>query len=705
MRKGFLGFSIVVLTGITAAVVSAQTTGNPPPPLPRSTPPPAIQGPGQGPSTSTIIENAFARLKDGATREQREKGYAKLLEGQRHVENAKRSGRNEYEQNIRLAKQSFLSALEADPSISEAYVAVAELSTIDEAIKIVGFAVKINPNSYSGHRMLGRVYTIKARLTEANFDKSFVEKAIAEWKEVSRLDPRGAEPWAYLSELYNRMDRPAEELEALNKWIGSVAPASRMDFEFYRRASGGGDLSPENASIRLARAFLKAGRDKEALEVISRKIADEPDNEEAVELLKQAMEKSGKDSAAQVIQALEQAVYANPANVTLVEVLAATQSRMGMTDAAIKTIQNSISKLDKSEKLTVARLQLALGDTYAEAEKPSDAIAAYEDALKTQGIAAGTSLNEADRFFASQVISGIIQLHKNNQQYDEAKAVIERTREMFGKEDPFADLQLLKLLRDSGKKAEALKAVKALRVKAPTSDEYFYQEAMILTEMGRVEEAVAMIRTKIVNKGKILTNQAAATRDINNYLMISQLYTQAKQGPKAVDAAQTALMLAQGDDLKQIVLLSLATAQNEAGDFKASEKTLRDIIEKTPDNFTALNNLGYFLADRGEKLEEALQMIQKAVKAQPENSSFLDSLGWAHFKLGNLDEAEKYLRESLRHDAAASATLDHLGDVYAKQGKLELARVHWQKALNLTTDNAEVAKIKAKLSKKTTSKN
>ncbi len=694
MNKGFLGFCFSILLSATVLGGNAYAQ-DVPAPLP--TPKPVAT-----PLVSTVLENALAKLGDGAvTREQREKAYAKLLEGQRFLETAKRAlTQNEYQVNVRLSKASFQSAVELDPSLSEAYTAIAELSTIDEAVRIAVLALKVNPDSYAAHRMLGRVYTLKGRLTEANFDKSFVEKAITEWKEVARLDPRGSEAWAYLSELYNRTNRSAEELDALNKWIGSVAPASRFEYDFYRRATGGQDLAPEGASLRLARALLKANRDREALEVISRKIADEPESDEAVELLKQALEKTGKESTAQVIGSLQQAVYANPSNVSLVEVLAGIQSRAGMTDDAVKTLQIAIDKLDKSEKLSIARLQFTLGDTYAETGNSKEAVAAYEASLKTSGVGDGVVTDESDRFFATQVLSSIVQLHKNAQRFEEAKAAIERAREIFGKDDPFADLQLLKLLRDSGKKAEALRTVRALRQKTPTSDEYFYQEAYILTDLGRVEEAVTMIKTKVVNKGKVATAPQSVTRDINNYLTISGLYTQAKQGTKAVDAAQTALALAQSEDLKQIVLLTLATAQNEAGDFKSSEKTLRDVLEKTPDNTTALNNLGYFLAERGEKLEEALQMIQKAVKAQPENPSFLDSLGWAHFKLGNYEEAEKNLKEANRRDASSATILDHLGDVYAKQGKLDLARVVWQKALNLTSDNDEVAKIKAKLGKK-----
>jgi tetratricopeptide (TPR) repeat protein len=639
-------------------------------------------------------------VNNGVTREQREKGYAKLLEGQRFLETAKRSlTKNDYDVNIRLAKQSFQNAAESDPSLSEAYTAIAELSTVDEAVRISQLALKLNANNYGAHRMLGRVYTLKARLTEANFDKSFIEKAIGEWKEVARLDPRGSEAWAYLSELYDRTGHSPEELDALNNWIGSVAPAARFEYDFFRRATGGQDLSPESAYLRLAKALLKANRDKEALDLISRKIADEPDSEEAVDLLKQALGKAGKENAVQAIQSLQQAVYANPGNVSLVEVLAGLQLNAGMPDEAVKTLKTSIAKLD--DKAAVSRLQNTLGDIYAAGGNDKDAVATYEAALKTQGIdGVAPVVDESDRFFATQVLSNLVQLHKNAQRFEEAKAVVERSRAILGKDDPFADLQLVKLLRDTGRKQEALKTVKALRLKTPTSDEYFYQEAYILTELGRVEEAVAMVKTRIVNKGKVVTAPASASVDINNYLTITDLYSRAKLGPKAVDAAQTALALAQSDDMKRMVMISLASAQNDAGDFKAAEKTLQDVLEKDPENVRALNNLGYFLTERGERLDEALRLIQKAVKAQPDNPSFLDSLGWVYFKMNNYDEAEKQLREAARKDPSSSTSLDHLGDVYAKQGKLDLARITWQKALNLTTDNTEVAKIKAKLGKK-----
>ena len=90
-------------------------------------------------------------------------------------------------------------------------------------------------------------------------------------------------------------------------------------------------------------------------------------------------------------------------------------------------------------------------------------------------------------------------------------------------------------------------------------------------------------------------------------------------------------------------------------------------------------------------------MIERAVAAAPENAAFLDSLGWAHFKLGRLDPAEKYLLDSLKLRPDSAAVLEHLGDVYLKQGKEEMARHKWQEALLVSHERGEAARLKQKL--------
>lgn len=134
-----------------------------------------------------------------------------------------------------------------------------------------------------------------------------------------------------------------------------------------------------------------------------------------------------------------------------------------------------------------------------------------------------------------------------------------------------------------------------------------------------------------------------------------------------------------------------------SGDFKAAEETLRQLLRQMPDNPIALNNLGYFLLERDEKINEAFELIQQAVKIDPTNSSYLDSLGWAYFKLGKFSEAEDYLKEAAGLNPTSATINEHLGDVYQKQNKTELARAAWQKALNLASGAADSARLKRKL--------
>jgi Flp pilus assembly protein TadD len=100
---------------------------------------------------------------------------------------------------------------------------------------------------------------------------------------------------------------------------------------------------------------------------------------------------------------------------------------------------------------------------------------------------------------------------------------------------------------------------------------------------------------------------------------------------------------------------------------------------QAPDNQHAYNALGYSLADRNVRLPEALKLIRKAQGMAPDDPFIMDSMGWVHYRMGNLDEAEAQLRRAygLRNDADIAV---HLGEVLWKQGKKDEARELWRAA-------------------------
>lgn len=116
------------------------------------------------------------------------------------------------------------------------------------------------------------------------------------------------------------------------------------------------------------------------------------------------------------------------------------------------------------------------------------------------------------------------------------------------------------------------------------------------------------------------------------------------------------------------------------------ESRLKRVIELKPDNAQALNALGYTLVDRTQRAVEGLKLIEQAHALAPSDPFILDSMGWAHFRLGNLSESEKFLRRALaeRPDPEIAA---HLGEVLWVKGERDHAQEVWQSQLKETPDN------------------
>jgi tetratricopeptide (TPR) repeat protein len=127
--------------------------------------------------------------------------------------------------------------------------------------------------------------------------------------------------------------------------------------------------------------------------------------------------------------------------------------------------------------------------------------------------------------------------------------------------------------------------------------------------------------------------------------------------------------------------LGLADLYNDAGRDADAERTLRQLLDVEPANGEALNYLGYLLANRGRSLDEAVRLVERALVVEPGNPAYLDSLGWAHFRRGNLDEAEKYLTPAAAQLPRNAVVQDHLGDVFARRGRWADAIAAWTRAL------------------------
>jgi tetratricopeptide (TPR) repeat protein len=149
---------------------------------------------------------------------------------------------------------------------------------------------------------------------------------------------------------------------------------------------------------------------------------------------------------------------------------------------------------------------------------------------------------------------------------------------------------------------------------------------------------------------------------------------------KVLDAALA------GDPDSTDLLYDVAMVAEKLDRIDEAESRLKRVIELKPDNAQALNALGYTLVDRTPRTAEGLKLIEKAHALAPEDPFILDSMGWAHFRLGNLEESERFLRRALaeRSDPEIAA---HLGEVLWAKGERGRAREVWQTQLKENPDN------------------
>lgn len=669
-------FALVLGSLIILAVhsnISGQTPASPQAQSPQSS---------QQTNSTAVAPTITSGAQDDRVR--RAQGYAKLLEGQRYLSGVREEGTTAAVA-LRSAQQAFEQAIVLYPKLTEAYTALAEthlyLGNAEEAERRAGEAVKLDANNFGSHRILSRIYTERAGLRENQIDASFASKAISELREAARLKPEDAEAWALLGELYEATGKTDEAINAFSQWLAAPAP---LDSRFYRYITGGRELSPAAAAARLGQALLRAGRTKEAITALRRAVQLDSSNREYAEALGQAIAQS--DDPAEALGELEKIAAGDPSNVNSQLLLARAKARAGRTDEAISDLKKSIARFPNEEDTVELRLELA--QLLSDALRYDEAITAYKDALRVGGIGSQPIATTEQRTFAVQIYGRIIDLQRQAGRDQDARASIERLRSLIGNDNPLVDYQLVTYLRDSRKLTEALEVVRGARRRFPQISEFLRLEAYVLTDLGKVDEAATLLRTQLSN----------GTQDYNTYVTLASLYTQAGRGREAVESARKALELAgQQPGLQTQAQLVLASAQERAGDPKGAEDSLRQVLRREPANSTALNNLGYYLTERGEKLNEALEMILRAHRAEPTNSSFLDSLGWVYFKLNRVVEAEKYLTEAVRRDSTSATVQEHLGDLYQKLGKSEQARAAWQRALTLSTEAEETARIKAKL--------
>jgi tetratricopeptide (TPR) repeat protein len=254
---------------------------------------------------------------------------------------------------------------------------------------------------------------------------------------------------------------------------------------------------------------------------------------------------------------------------------------------------------------------------------------------------------------------------------------------------PLAQLLLSDVLSAQNKPEESLAILAEFPPSSPYSWSARLRIAAILEMLDRTEEAITRLREM----------SAEAPSRAGAEMQLGDLLRAKKRFNEAVDAYDEAIRRLQADGMPErwSLFYSRGIARERSGQWKPSESDLLHALELKPDQPLVLNYLGYSWIDRGENLERGLKMIEKAVELRPEDGYIVDSLGWAHYRLGDFPSAVQYLEKAIELVPEDPTINDHLGDAYWQSGRPTEARFQWRRALQFGPEADEVKPIEAKL--------
>lgn len=211
----------------------------------------------------------------------------------------------------------------------------------------------------------------------------------------------------------------------------------------------------------------------------------------------------------------------------------------------------------------------------------------------------------------------------------------------------------------------------------PAFEPAYYDLALAQVNMNEPAEAL-----KTLDKAK-----ARFKATFTSEFFAGLAYSRMKDFTNAIGRFTAAEVIARATDtnkLTHIFYYQLGAALERAAKFDEAEKYLRKSLELFPDFSEAMNYLGYMWAERGVKLRDAKEMIEKAVRIEPKNAAYLDSLAWVIFKLEQPKEALPWMLRALELSEEPDATLyDHLGDIYSALKEPAKAEEAWKKAFSI----------------------
>lgn len=606
--------------------------------------------------------------------------YYHFMLARRYKELAGFYNRPEY---IDRAVSEYKLAIAADPDSLFLRVELAELywrsGHTDEGIKEAEDVLKVDPNYPDAHRLLSRIYFHNLDSTQEDraSAKENLAKAIEHLEDLVKVSPSDTDSMLLLGRLY-RANNQNDKAEEIFRKVVQADPDSAVGLanlaELYIQQSEfdeaiealskipDGDMTSQLYGM-MGYAYSQMQQYDKAIATYEKALAQDSDNQDLRRYYAEALVSAGKYSAARV--ELQQIIKSSPDD-------GASYKRLAMIDRQEGRFDEARQELEKAKSLSPDDLEIPYQQALLESTVGNnDKAIEILKGLVQQSERPGGQYTVPEANNRALFLERLGMVYRDEEKYSQAMDIFNQIQALGPLQGPRAEMLIIETLRLEHQPDKAMAEADSAVKTYPKDQDLAVLRATMMGERGHVDEAVASLQT-------FLTKRPI---DRGIYISISQIYLQAKRFDDAERAIHEALVLTPKPEDQEYVLFVQGSIYERQKKYEQAEQTFKKVLDVDPLNASASNYLGYMLADEGVRLEESVKYIQKALELDPKNGAYLDSLGWAYFKMGRYDLAEAPLESAANLIQNDPTIHEHLGNLYLHMGKTALAQEEWQRAL------------------------
>ena len=604
--------------------------------------------------------------------------------------------------NVDGAIAAFKRAMELDPLaadiVSELAALYMQQNRAEDAIATAEQALKVAPANRDAHRVLGLVYaalseprrpnaprppaggdrpedivakaiphleqaidrpigdpdsTVRATLARLYVRANSYDKAIALLTDLVTQEPGWQDGPQLLVEAYTGAGRNADAV----RWLEQAAPSS-----------------PRLYSM-LADLYERERRWKDAADTYVLALQATPRSSELKTRYATALlNGGGREAIGKARDVLNDVLSTRANDARALYLLSQAERRLGDLDAAEATARRLIAQNIRSPWGFYA-LSEAL-EEHRQYQGVVDALSPAVDQFRSPG-------NVGSAFELGLLLPHLGFAYQGLGQFDKAIAAFDEAHRLVP-DDTAITGYLIEANLAAKKYPAAVDLARLARNQNPNDLRLARLGAQALRLSGKPDQAVAVLQDAM----KKHADEPMA------YVGLAQLYLDTSHGADAVKVLQDAQVKFPAD---VTIAFELGSVFDKQKRFPDAEAAFHRVLAREPDNAAALNYLGYMLAERGERLNESIGYVKRALEIDPENGSFLDSLGWAYYKSNKFDLAVGNLQRAAEQLKTNSVIQDHYGDVLVKLKRYDEAIAAWTRALAGDSDSIDRGGIDKKI--------